>query len=419
MQCDIFMEGMRHPHDTFLPSVCVTQPRMDVGQGFCFSLDWLNVVMRQMGGGMYRARLKRDIDRWMAKGLISEREAHAMLLEHDSQASSFSIGGVLLILSAVLLSAAILLLVAANWQAIPRLVKVSAVITLIWGFHCGGAVALALGRRAAGQALLVLGTATFGGGLALVGQLYHLSGEPLDLFYVWIAAATLSCLLFRASVMVGFVAVLCVATVAMALDQYNFDWTTETLLPPPGFAVLILALSFWPGHERVRHVAFVLLLGWLIWLYAQHMQVALAIAFVLGGFVVFAVAGSSRVYALHIWRLVTMYSLILAIAGLAIINIEYDHGLPLAVVALAALAMSVAALVIKGRDDGMVRALAYLIFVGETLYISFTTIETMLNTSGFFLISGLLVALLAFGVSRLEKMLSAARAAEKGGRGDA
>lgn len=368
---------------------------------------------------MYRARLKRDLDRWTAMGLISESDAQAMLKDHDAQASSFSLGGVLLILSAVLLSLAILLLVAANWQAIPRLVKVSAVIALIWGFQCGGAVALAFGRMAMGQALLVLAAASFGGGLALVAQLYHLSGDPLGLFYVWIAAATLSCVLFRSGVMAGFVAALCVATTAMALDQFNFDWSMQTLLLPPGFALLIIALSFWAGPERVRHVAGVLLLGWLLWLYGQNTDVALAIGFVAAGFAVFAGAGLSRFYAFHIVQLAAIYSLALTVAGLMLLNIEYDHGLRLAIVAVAAVVISVAALIIKGRDDGAVRAMAYLIFAGQTLYLSFQTIDSMLDTSGFFLISGLLVALLAFGVSRVEKLLSAKRDGQKGAMEDA
>lgn len=359
---------------------------------------------------MYRARLKRDLDRWSAMGLISEREAQAMLRDHDAQASSFSIGAVLVVLSAVLLSAAILLLVAANWQTIPRLVKISGVIAFIWGFHCGGAILIALGRQAFGQALLVLGAASFGGGLALVGQLYHLSGDQLDLFYVWLAAATVSCVLFRSGVMAGFVAILSVATVFIALDQYDFDWTLQTMLLPPGLAVLIIALSFWAGHERVRHIAFLLLFGWLIWLYAQHTDIAVAFGFVVGGFGVFAAVALSHLYRAQIFRLAASYGLALAVAGLALVHLEYDSGLRLALIAVVSVAISIAALAIKGRDDGVVRAMAYLIFAGETLYVSFATIDSMLDTSGFFLISGLLVAVLAFAASRVEKLLAASRA---------
>jgi uncharacterized membrane protein len=358
---------------------------------------------------MYRARLKRDLDRWSAMGLVSEREAQAMLADHDAQASSFSVGSVLLVLSAVLLSASILLIVAANWQEIPRLVKVSVVIAFIWGFHCGGALLIALGRNVLGQSLLVLGAASFGGGMALVGQLYHLSGDELDLLYVWLAAAVMSCIFFRSGVMLGFVAVLCVTTVGVGFDQASFDWTLQTLILPPVLSCVIVMLSFWAGNVRVRHVAGCLLLGWLVWLYAHETDVRIAIAFVAGGFGVFAAVAITKHYHVHIVRLIATYGLALSMIGLALVNIEYGSGLPLAFVSIVSLAISIAALVMKGRDDGVVRAMAYLIFAGETLYLSFETIDSLLDTSSFFLISGLLVALLAFGVSRLEKLLAGKR----------
>lgn len=364
---------------------------------------------------MYRARLKRDLERWSAMGLISEREAQAMLGDHDANASSFSLGSVLLILAVVLLSAAVILLVAANWQAIPRLVKISVVIAFIWVFHCGGAVFIALKRQALGESLLVLGAASFGGGLALVGQLYHMSGDQLDFLYVWIGASVLSCVLFRSGVMLGLVAVLCVATVVVGVDQDNFDWTSQTALLSPTLSALILLLSFWAGNERIRHVAYSLLLVWLIWLYAQNMDVMIAVAFLVGGFGVFASVSLSTLYGMHVFRLAATYGLALTVVGLGLLSIEYQSGLRLALVAAVSVAVSIAALVIKGRDDGVVRAMAYLIFAGDTLYLSFVTVDSMLDTSGFFLISGIIVAALAFGVSRLEKLLAANRAPVKEG----
>jgi uncharacterized membrane protein len=364
---------------------------------------------------MYRARLKRDLDRWSAMGLINEREAQAMLEDHDAQASSFSIGSVLLLLSAVMVSAAILLLVAANWQAIPRLVKISAVIALIWGFQCGGALLIARKRSALGQSFLVLGATSFGGGLALVGQLYHLSGDQLDLFYMWLIAASLSCVFFRSGVMLGFVAALCVATVAVGLDQYNFDWTVQTVLLPPVLASLIILLSFWAGNERVRHVAGLLLLGWLVWLYAHNSDVSVAIAFVVGGFAVFALVALTGTNRHQLFRVLAIYALALSVIGVAVLNVTYGSGVQLAVVAVVAVGISIGALAINGRDDGVVRGMAYLLFAGETLYLSFATIDSMLDTSGFFLVSGLLVALLALCASKVEKMLAASRKMTKEG----
>ena len=50
---------------------------------------------------MYRGHLKRDLDIWVEKGLIAPSVAAALLEEHDSRRSAFSIGGALMILAAV------------------------------------------------------------------------------------------------------------------------------------------------------------------------------------------------------------------------------------------------------------------------------------------------------------------------------
>ena len=76
----------------------------------------------------YLDTVSKDIARWRAAGLIDEATATA--LSADAAAHhrrSFSFGGILAILAAALFGAALLLLVAANWEAIPRLVRVAGI----------------------------------------------------------------------------------------------------------------------------------------------------------------------------------------------------------------------------------------------------------------------------------------------------
>jgi len=356
---------------------------------------------------MYRARLKKDLERWAEMGLISQQASDAMLEDHDSRSTTPAIGGVLLMLSAVLLSAAILLLVAANWQAIPRLVKVSGIILLIWIFHGGAAFSLAYGRKATGQALLVLGAASFGAAMSLVGQLYHLSGDLLDLLYVWIGMATLSALIFRSGAMAGFVGLLALGLAGATIDQFNFAWVAETVWTPPLLALLIAFLSWFTGNVRVQNLAGLLLLGWLAWIYGEVMRTDLAVAYAVGGLVLFALTVLPGLARHAVVRLAGLHALLLSGLGLVILNSIYDKGLPLAFVAIGAVAVAIVALVLRGREDGQLRSVAYLIFGGEILYLSFATIDSLLGTSGFFLISGVIVALLALGASQVEKRLQA------------
>src|SRR5262245_21707511 len=107
---------------------------------------------------MYRGRLERDLSVWVEKGLLPEATAGALLGEYDARPASFSLGKVLMILAAILLGAAILLVVASNWEAIPRLVRLAVILAVIWTVHLGAAAMLRRGAIAAASGLLVIGT---------------------------------------------------------------------------------------------------------------------------------------------------------------------------------------------------------------------------------------------------------------------
>jgi uncharacterized membrane protein len=53
-----------------------------------------------------------------------------------------------------------------------------------------------------------------------------------------------------------------------------------------------------------------------------------------------------------------------------------------------------------------VRYLAYVVFAGEILYLAGETVGSIIGTSGFFLICGVLVAIAAWLVIRLERRFS-------------
>ena len=105
------------------------------------------------------------------------------------------------------------------------------------------------------------------------------------------------------------------------------------------------------------------------------------------------------------------YSLVLALLGLGLLHLEWTEGAGLALLGIVTIAVTLLALALDGRDNGAVRYFAYTVFAGEVLYLSFVTIDSMLGTSAFFLLAGLVVAVLAMVVVRLERLF-ATRASE-------
>ena len=366
---------------------------------------------------MYRGRIERDFALWVSKGLVSETAAQAMLAEYDTRDSSFSVGRVLLTLAAVLLSAAILLLVAANWDALPRITRVVGIGALIWMFYISAGLCLGRGLNGVGAAFLVMGTMTFGGAIALVGQMYHLSGDTVDSMLVWFAAACVATIAFRSgalTVVSGFLS-WAVFGALIIENETTFEGTGIIYLVPL-FCVVVIALVRYTGASRARHLAYLLMLGWLGWLYIEISEQWLALVFFIVGLVCFLAASlpASPLYRLarQAGAAPSFYAFLLALIGLAALHLEVDGLGADIVIRAVALAVSLAGIGIAGRMNGAVRYLGYAVFAGETLYIASETLGSILGTSGFFLISGIVVALIAWIVIRLEKRFSAKPVAE-------
>ena len=88
----------------------------------------------------YQARLRKDIARWLDRGLIDSRIAEALLRDSAGQPKEgTSFGSVLAVMASILIGAALLVFIAANWEGIPRVTRVLALFALIAASYVGGA----------------------------------------------------------------------------------------------------------------------------------------------------------------------------------------------------------------------------------------------------------------------------------------
>ncbi|MGV8937097.1 MAG: DUF2157 domain-containing protein [Allorhizobium sp.] len=359
---------------------------------------------------MYRGRLGRDFDLWVGGGLLNRTTADTLLAEYDSRRSAFSVGNVLMMLAAVLLAAAVLMLVAANWDAIPRLTRVIGIFALIWGFNGAAATAFARNADRVGGALLLLATASFGGGIALVAQLYNLSGDAVDAILLWFAVTAMAAVAYRSGVLTIVCGFLSWWVFATYLTDSNGHWDTFYGFLPPLMALVTILLMRWTETPKAQHLAYLQLLGWFAWLYSLFEGQGVAWLYVAVGSVLFVAAtlkGSPLApLARRRGAAPAFYAFALALLGVAILHTLYDHGAGLAEIAVVTIGLAIAGLVLDGRDNGAVRYLAYAAFAGEILYLAFVTIDSILGTSGFFLLSGLVLAVLAAVVLWMEKMFA-------------
>ena len=370
---------------------------------------------------MYRGRLERDLKIWIEKGLVDAGAAEAVLREYDGRQTSFSAGRVLAIIAAVLLGLAILLFISANWEAIPRISRLVGLVAMIWAFYLGAAHLLTLGRSIVASGLLILGTLSFGGAMALVGQMYNLSGDELTMMLVWFAAACIVAALFRLSAQVVLAGFLAWAFCGVYLWDHFDQWHGIMPWMPPLMGVILIALVRYVDAPGARHLAYLMMVGWFTWLFARHESLNTAILFAGLGMAAFLLVSIPVSPLMSLVRTAgaapAFYTFLIASIGFFLVHAEIGTGsfennvwvedkLPLVFVAAATLASSVIAIALAGRDNGAVRYLAYFVFACEILYLAGETIGSIIGTAGFFLAAGIFVAIAAWLVIQLERRFS-------------
>lgn len=147
---------------------------------------------RAISAGMsFESRLRKETPRWVAAGVVTAEQAQhieALHAEQDGGAARRFLG-VLTMLGGVLCVVGLALIVKANWEHVHRWLKLANVVVLLSAAY-GLGYWLKEGPRQmgrTGEALLMAGCALFLLGIALVGQIYHLSGLAGDAVALWVA----------------------------------------------------------------------------------------------------------------------------------------------------------------------------------------------------------------------------------------
>jgi len=128
----------------------------------------------------------RDIERWLSKGLIDANLAQILQREQQNNRFSLSLPTIIVLMAAVLVGAAIIAFVAANWQEMGRLVRLALLAAAILLGYAVGGFAYLRGKTFLAEAFYIIGAISYGAAIALVGQMYHLSGDEVDAARIWL-----------------------------------------------------------------------------------------------------------------------------------------------------------------------------------------------------------------------------------------
>ncbi|PZO00110.1 MAG: hypothetical protein DCF30_10370 [Hyphomicrobiales bacterium] len=208
--------------------------------------------------GSYRKRLDADLTRWVGEGLLNADSASAIRRSVAAE-GGFRLPGLLGLFGGLLIASSVAAFVAANWEAMPRLVKLAMILISLIAALGIAARLENKGSSSGSDAAATCGVLIFGAGIALIGQMYHLPADwPAGALMVALGALCVAVLLrSNGALVVTFVA-LCAWSGGRWQESQGALHIAFFMLYLPAFW---LALS--RGNRLVHHLA-VLALG--LWL---------------------------------------------------------------------------------------------------------------------------------------------------------
>lgn len=207
----------------------------------------------------YRQRLEADLARWQADGMVTPQAAAAIRGALPPTGAGINVAVVVGIVGGLLIAAAFLAFIAANWNEIARPMRFAMLAAgMVVAYGLGAWFARAE-RSIFADLCASVGSIIFGAGIALVGQMYHLGGDFAGGMLLWAGGA------LAASVLTGSRGALAVALVTACIwSSMRVDETRDIPhLPFVAFWLVAAALALaWNSRVAAHLVALAALPWW-------------------------------------------------------------------------------------------------------------------------------------------------------------
>ena len=253
------------------------------------------------------------------------------------------------------------------------------------------------------EAAILLGCGLFGANIMLIAQMYHMEGNPPDAVLLWGAGAALAAALLRSNSALALGIILFTLWSVMEGEltrQVHWGY----IIPWVGMAVLAFRMRWVPAYH-------LLLIGGLIWLLHQMLTLRIDNEFLIVtavglGLSALATYGEDFIDRyLDFSRPLFYYGMVIAFTGAFGWQFIENRDLISLVVVSAAVLGTILVSIFYGlrKGDNIILWLGYTGFSIEILALYFKTLDTLKNTSLFFLIAGLIVSALAYFAWRLHQ----------------
>ena len=417
----------------------------------------------------YLRELKSDIDLWIERGWVTPANAELILKSAEERPTARRMPVILAILGAVLIGFAAMSFVAANWNEIPKLVKLAMIFGAMWAAWISAIMLEKRNHPAYAQAAVLAGLALFGAGIMLIAQIYHVVTDDPAGILAWAIAALAAALLLpsRPALALGILLTVIWSVFATQLDDtvphwpFWFLWAVSGFVASrlawgPGFHLVLIAGFVWQavnaeaisdgfGIEPVWLIIFFVLEALVVWLAASILEgrarrlasaaqaYAIVIAFALFWVLqlepptnelredttstgILICLGMAAILAALLVLALSRKSIeprnaagiaAIAVAALAYPYVEASNA-ALVPWAYAALFLALSAWLVSygaSREWRFAVNFGFIAFGAELLWLYFETLGTLLDTALFFAAGGILLIAGAFIMERMRRRL--------------
>jgi len=210
---------------------------------------------------MLASRTARQVEDWKARGLIDAPTARALLDDIGAAGAGRSFASVAVWLGITCLAFGAMTFVAANWDAMPRLLRMIALGSGMLVSYIAAGVLHRRGNIGGAEAFVLLGCGIFGAAVMLTGQMYHLTGPPQEGVLHWAIGTFAAAIATGAVGAMGLAMMLATLWTAMVMVLGDGDTSFHA-----GFVPLWAAITACVWWMRTRAVAHLCAIGALVWL---------------------------------------------------------------------------------------------------------------------------------------------------------
>jgi uncharacterized membrane protein len=349
----------------------------------------------------YKKRLTRDVSRWREAGWLTAEAESRIVEELARSGREVGLASALGILASILLSFAVVSFVAAHWQEMPRGARLALIFALISAGYAAAGYLASRGAAKMADAGILFSCAVFGAGIALISQMYHIDGHPPDGVLLWGLGSFLAGAALRSNPALALSLVLFALWTAMEMGgSGRVHW------PFLGAWAAVSAAFAWQRWQPGVHLSglamtmFVIGLGYVINKgHAHHVVVGIGL--------LVAALSIAAMKSRPEWDGVAApalgYAIAAAYVGMFALQFFEDISTSRLILLAAITLLGLLATIAFGLYSGHRGALwlGYIGFSIEILSVYWKTVGTLLDTSLFFLVAGLIVAALAYMAYRL------------------